>query len=145
MSRKLEKGLMKVAGGWEILLGILTIFLYAPYYSKQGIAIDGFSLIEVEAISAVFGSLYLFIVSFGILFLIVGLINIWLSQKLKEHTVLHKIPVFLIVLGLCSYLVMDIVGGFVCLSAGVLALAKNKGIKRFNQDFSKGGVSRNEL
>ena len=130
IERKFEKRLTTIAGVWEIIMGLLTIFFYGPYHRRQGLDLieDGIPLLEAEAINAVFSSLYMFIVILGMFFMILGLINVFLAKKMCHDQVERKIPIFLILIGIVSYFLMDFIGAILLLAAGTFALAKNKSI-----------------
>ena len=130
IERKFEKRIMVLAGIWEMIVGLLTIFIYAPFYRREGLDLieDGMPLFEAEAINSVFSSVYMFTVSVGIFFVLLGLVNLFLSRKIKHNEVEKKMPLFLIVIGLASYFVKDFIGAVLLLTAGVMMLAKNKSI-----------------
>ncbi len=130
MTRKLERRLVLIGSIWQITSGLLTIFLYASYIKSEGLKTSHNSIATLEAVQSVFGSLYMFSVSFGMLFVILGIINIILSKTLKDDKTEVKKPIWFIFLGLASYFVMDILGSLMFLSAGILALAKNKSISK---------------
>lgn len=54
-------------------------------------------------------------------------------NKLDEQKIEVKLPVWFIFVGLVSYLLMDIPGAVLYLSAGILALAKNKSMRKLGQ------------
>lgn len=130
MTRKLERILMYIGAGWQMAAGAITIFFYASYIKKQGLGIKEPSLPKAEAFRSAFDSLYMFAVTFGMLFIALGLINLYLAAQLRDEEVSVKIPIWLLIIGLSSYLVMDLLGSLIFLSAGLLALAKNKSIKK---------------
>lgn len=131
VNRKIERWLMMIAGIWQVINGVLTIFIYGPYYRREGLElIDGrATIIEAEAISAIFGHLYMFIAIFGMIYIIIGVLSMYLSRKMFDHVVMYKIPVYLLIVGAAAYFVMDVITVFLYLAAGSLALAKNKAIK----------------
>jgi hypothetical protein len=130
VNRKLERRLVMLGSIWQIVSGLLTIFVYASYVKKQGMHSSYDTFAKLEAAQSIFGSLYMFSVSFGMLFVILGASNIVLARTFKDDKVEMKKPVWFIILGLASYLVMDILGSLMFLSAGILALAKNKSITK---------------
>ncbi|PLR65850.1 MULTISPECIES: DUF4064 domain-containing protein [Bacillaceae] len=139
MNRKLERRLVLIGAAWEIITGLITIFFYASLIKKQGLDVKETSLVKIEAVQSLFGSLYMFAVTFGMLFIAMGLINIYLARHLEDNRVEVKKPFWFLLIGLASYLMMDIVGSLMFLSAGILSLAKNKTIAKmeeYNEGFS---------
>ncbi|MDQ0227861.1 hypothetical protein [Metabacillus niabensis] len=130
MNRKLERRLVLIGSIWQIVSGLLTIFVYASFIKNEGMHSSYNTLAKLEAAQSVFGSLYMFSVSFGMLFVILGILNLVLGKSLKDDKAERRKPIWFILLGLSSYIVMDIIGSFMFLSAGILALAKNKSVKR---------------
>ncbi|UGB33190.1 hypothetical protein [Metabacillus sp. B2-18] len=133
MNRKLERRLILIGAIWQIISGLLTIFLYASYIKSEGLKASYNSVAKLEALESVFGSLYMFSVTFGMMFVVLGILNIWLSKTLRDDQIEMKKPIWFILLGLASYFVMDILGSIMFLSAGFLALAKNKSISKLEK------------
>ncbi|QFK71640.1 hypothetical protein F7984_10575 [Pradoshia sp. D12] len=138
MNRKLERRLVMVGSIWQIVSGLLTIFVYASYIKNEGLNSDYNTLAKLEAAQSIFGSLYMFSVSFGMLFVILGIVNFVMAKLLKDNQLEVKKPIWFILIGVTSYLVMDLLGSLMFLSAGILALAKNKSISKIvNNQFQK--------
>ncbi|WP_026566764.1 hypothetical protein [Bacillus sp. UNC41MFS5] len=138
MNRKLERKLVMVGSIWQIVSGLLTIFVYASYIKNEGLNSSYNTIARLEAAQSIFGSLYMFSVSFGMLFVIMGILNFVLAKTLKDDKAEVKKPIWFILLGFGSYLVMDLLGALMFLSAGILALAKNKSISKMgNYQFQK--------
>lgn len=132
MNRKLERKLVVIGASWQILSGLLTIFAYGSYIKSKGSGIHDTSFAQMKAMQSLFGSLYSFTVTFGMLFVILGIVNLYLVRSLKDDKVEVKRSVWFLVLGVSSYFLMDFIGAVLFLSAGILALAKNKTISRLN-------------
>lgn len=130
VNRKLERRLIMFGSTWQIVSGLLTIFVYASYIKKEGLNSSYNTLAKLEAAQSIFGSLYMFSVSFGMLFVILGIVNFVLAKSLKDDQAEVKKPIWFILLGFASYLVMDLLGSLMFLSAGIIALAKNKSISK---------------
>jgi hypothetical protein len=133
VNRKLERKLIFIGAIWEFITGVVTIFFYASMIKKDGLSVKETSFAKVEALQSVFGSMYMFAVSFGMLFIALGLINIFVAKGLKDDEVSIKKPIWLFFIGLASYFMMDILGSLMFLSAGILALAKNKSIVKLSE------------
>lgn len=130
MNRKLERRLVIIGSVWQIVSGLLTIFVYASFIKKEGLNASYNSLAKLEAVQSIFGSMYMFSVTFGMLFVILGILNLYLAKTLKDDKAEIKKPIWFMFLGLSSYLVMDVLGSLMFLSSGILALAKNKPISK---------------
>ena len=130
LNRKLERRLVLIGSMWQIVSGILTIFVYASYIKNQGLNSNYNTIAKLEAAQSIFGSLYMFSVSFGMLFVILGVTNVVFAKSLKDNQIEIKKPIWFILVGVASYLVMDLIGSLMFLSAGILALAKNKSISK---------------
>lgn len=130
MNRKLERKLVIVGSLWQILSGLLTIFVYASFIKNEGLHASSNTLEKLEAAQSIFGSLYMFSVSFGMLFVILGIMNLVLAKTLKDDQPEVRKPIWFILLGILSYFVMDILGAFLFLSGGILTIAKNKSISK---------------
>jgi uncharacterized membrane protein YidH (DUF202 family) len=131
MSRRLERGLIYCAAIWQITDGILTIFLYGLYIKKQGLNVSHLNIAQMHAMQSLFGSIFNFVVIFGIFLLLMGFVNVYFARTaLKNGNVLWKVPVWFLICGVISYFIMDLVSLFLLMSAGVIALAKNKSFKQ---------------
>ena len=138
MNRKLERRLIMVGSIWQIVSGLLTIFVYASFIKSEGLNSSYNTLASLEAAQSIFGSLYMFSISFGMLFIILGILNFVLAKTLKDDQAEVKKPIWFILLGFASYLVMDLIGSLMFLSAGILTLSKNKSISRIvNYQYQK--------
>ncbi|MBC2317099.1 hypothetical protein HCC18_09570 [Listeria booriae] len=130
MSRRLERVFIYIAAAWQLLDGLLTIFVYGVFIKKQGLDVAGLSVAQMRAMKALFGSIFNFVVIFGVLLILLGLLNIYLARKhWKDGAVDWKLPVWLLVCGIFSYFIMDIPNIFLFMSAGIIGLAKNKGMR----------------
>ncbi len=129
MNRKFEKVIAYIGASWQIISGLATIFIYALWIKKQGIDIQGDSKLSIMSAQIVIDNLYMFSVTFGFLFVILGIVNFILTKKLKNDESQVKIPVWFIFCGIISYILMDFIGGLAFIGAGVLSLAKNKTIE----------------
>lgn len=130
MNRKLERKLVLAGSMWQIVSGLLTMFVYASFIKNEGLNASYNTIAKLKAVESIFGSLYMFSVSFGMIFVILGIVNVVLAKSLKDDKPQVKKPIWFIFLGILSYLVMDILGAFLFISAGILALAKNKSISK---------------
>lgn len=140
MSRKLERLLFRTASVWQAISGLLTIFVYANFFRSHGPEVIELPIFQLEAIHSLTSSIYIFIVSYGIFFVLAGMFNFYLSYKLQDNRIEVKIPVYLLVVGLAAYLTMDFISGILCIVAGLLALSKNKSIALFKGNHLKKSI-----
>ena len=145
MNRRLERRLVKIAGVWQIIDGLITILVYGTYKKVEGAnLIEHTSFAYMKAIESVVGSIYIFIGIFGAVLIGLGLFNLVCVKKyIKDDQVHVKVAIWLLVCGAISYIVMDIINVVLCLSAGLIILAKNKSIKKLNIRSNQhiGGIS----
>ena len=130
MERKRERQLIRMMGIWQILDGVVTIGIYGLYQQQIFSGMVESHLAQLRAIDALFGNVFLFVCTFGTLLIGLGLANLVISQRyVKDNQVNIKIGVYLLVQGLFSYLILDIISLALGMTAGIILLARNKGIK----------------
>ncbi|MBC1458873.1 hypothetical protein [Listeria newyorkensis] len=130
MSRRLERVFIYIAAAWQLLDGLLTVFVYGLFIKRQGLDVAGLSVAQMRAMKALFGSIFNFVVIFGVLLILLGLLNIYLARKhWKNGAIGWKLPVWFLVCGVFSYFIMDMPNIFLFMSAGIIGLAKNKGMR----------------
>ena len=128
MNRRFEKRVAYAGAFWEIISGLITIFGYSLWVRGQGAEVKGAPAINNAAVQIYADNLFMFSVTFGILFVTLGVINIIMIRKLKDGEVQYKIPIWFTICGIASYLLMDFIGAIALISSGVLSLARNKSI-----------------
>ncbi|EOL42720.1 hypothetical protein [Enterococcus phoeniculicola] len=121
-NRKLERVIIRIGGMWNICNGTLTLFFYSPYvrnnlFQNLNASTKGLNYLT-ENLSS-------FVMIYSFFFIVLGVLNLYLSTKLKE-TIAVKIPIWIVLVGMFSYLLVDIISALAYLSAGVLSLSKNK-------------------
>lgn len=130
MSRNLERRLVYATGIWQIIDGLITILIFGTYQRQQFASVTDLPLEQLNALESIFGSLYIFISLFGVLLIGLGLINLVTARNyMKDRSTSVKTGIWLIAVGIFSYFIMDIISLVLCMSAGILFLAKNKSIK----------------
>lgn len=127
MTRKFEKSLAMVGSVWQIGSGLVTILIYATWIRTQG---PGLDVATDKFISSklLTNNIYLFTVSFGMMYVIAGVINFYLAKKLKTNEVEVKTPIWFVICGVISLFFMDFIGTLTFIMAGLIALARNKAI-----------------
>ena len=124
MSRKKERILITVMGIWQIIDGLLTIFVYGFYQLKLGQGTNAMSLVSRES------NAFMLICTFGALLIGLGLANLVISKRyVKDNQVCVKLGIYLLIQALFSYFILDIISLVIGMVAGVVMLAKNKRIR----------------
>lgn len=134
MNRRFEKIIAYTGGTWQILSGLITIFAYSTWIKKQGFNITGSSQLYINASQSVVDSIYSFTTTIGLLFVGLGILNLFLAKKIKSEKVEKKIPIWFIICGIISYFLMDFISCIAFIASGVIAMAKNKSIKLLLKD-----------
>jgi hypothetical protein len=130
MSRAFERKIIYAAGAWQIFTGLITVFIYSLYIKKQGAGLENLDIVQQRGIQSYFDSLFSFAVTYGIFFVLIGVLNIIFANKLlKDDTLQVKVPIYLICLACIFYFLTDFISLMLCLAAAVIALAKNKPVK----------------
>ncbi|MEG0294401.1 hypothetical protein [Enterococcus sp.] len=126
MDRKLERIMMRIGGGWNIVNGLLTMFIYSPWVKN-----DIFTNMSGDTIGLNFLSenLNVFVMTYSLLFIAIGVFNLYLSTRMFNDDIAIKIPIWLITFGIISYLSVDIISATLFIVSGVISLSKNKALK----------------
>lgn len=133
MNRKTERRLIRIMGIWQILDGLLTIIFYG-LMPQVGITNSESTFAQLTAISEQFGSVTIFICTFGTFLIGLGISNLVVSKRyVKNDQINIKVGVFLIIQGIFSYAILDIISLALAMTAGVILLAKNKGIRNYKK------------
>lgn len=131
MDRKVERRLIFAAGIWQIVDGILTIVAYGTFIKLKGASKGNLlNFANAKAMQSLFGSLYIFLVAFGVALIGLGLLNIYLAKvQLKSSAASFKIPVFVFVQAILAYFCMDLITTALLGLAGIIYLAKSNATK----------------
>lgn len=132
MNRRIERIFAYIGCSWQIISGVITIFIYSTWIKKQGFEVAGSSQLNISASQSIIDSIYTFSTTLGILFLGLGLLNLYLSRSLRNDRVEKRIPIWFVVCGVISYFLMDFLSCFAFIVSGVIAMARNKSIKISN-------------
>ena len=132
MDRKFEKILAYIGGAWQIISGLITIIPYSTMIKREGVNVTGSSQLSINATQSVIDSIYSFSTTIGILFVGIGLLNLYLSKRLRSGEVEKKIPAWFICCGIISLFLMDFISCIVFVASGLVAMARNKSIRIIN-------------
>lgn len=130
MKRRIERRLVLIMGGWQIFDGLITIIFYGLGNQLNLLGGNSDNQVYLEQLNVSYGNIFLFVSSFGVMLIGLGISNILLSKKyIKDDRVHFKIGVYLLIQGLLSYFILDILSLILAMAAGVLLIAKNKSIQ----------------
>lgn len=130
MNRSFERKMIYAASAWQLITGVITMFFYSLYIKKQGANVESLSFAEQKGIQSLFDNLYSFTVTYGLLFIVIAIVNIiFVKRLLKDNTIQYKLPIYWIFLAVAFFFLNDFISLTLCLVAAVIALAKNKPIK----------------
>lgn len=133
ITRKFEKRIVYTLGVWQIIDGLITILFYGMHQKNRIMNSSDGILEQNHALESIFGSIFNFITIFGLFLIGMGLINMVVAKNhIKDTRVNYKVGFWLLLVGLLSYFIMDILSMILSLSAGVIYLAKNKSIQMLN-------------
>ncbi|WP_099159520.1 hypothetical protein [Virgibacillus ndiopensis] len=131
MNRSFERKVMYVASGWQLFTGLITIFFYSFYIKSQGSDMEQLSFFQMKGVQEIFDTLYMFSITYGLLFVVIAILNIiFVKRMVKDNTVHYKLPVYWVILAVVFFFLSDFISVALCLVAAVIALAKNKPIKK---------------
>lgn len=120
MSRKLERLFIYLASGWQIITGVITAALYLLNMTSSFLGAG------VGPTQSMFG---MFIFTYGMAYITIGLINIILTRKyVVDGSVQKEMLIFWLVLLAAFLLLADYVSVMCLVLATTLAMAKNKSI-----------------
>lgn len=120
MSRKMERLFIYLASGWQIITGVITAALYLLNMTSSFLGAG------VGPTQSMFG---MFIFTYGMAYITIGLINIILTHKyVVDGSVQKEMLIFWLVLLAVFLLLADYVSAMCLVLATTLAMAKNKSI-----------------
>ncbi len=127
MENKYEKILMSIVSGWQILNGLITAFIYSNYIRNNTLSTNAFNDLEISSFMA--NNFLMISVSIGVVFILLGVINILILKKqikLNSKTI-FKYLLFQLIL---SMLLMDFITVSLLLVLLVLYKARSKAINQ---------------
>ncbi|WP_207696386.1 hypothetical protein [Enterococcus sp. DIV0212c] len=136
MNRNIEKILVYCGAIWNIFTASCTIVGYSSWFKKSGIqALEkNHQLTYVN--STMVDSITKVIMIFGLLMLIIGVINLFVAKNLKGNQINQKVIVWLWIVTGIQLLSFDLIGLVFYLVASVLYCSKNKAIRMMIQQQS---------
>lgn len=131
----MERKLVYAASIWQLFTGFITLFFFSYHIKQQGNHFSGTSLVEQKGVQAIFNSLYSFTITFAMLFIVIGILNILFTRSfVKDFTIQRKMPICWIGLAILLYFLSDFISVLLLLIAAILSLAKNRSIKTLSKE-----------
>jgi len=134
VKRKKEKILVRIGGIWNIITGTSTLFYYHTWFQHNLLFEHSGDVPNLMFERFINQHVSSFIMLFGLLFTLVGALNIYLSTQMvkKNAKTSNKIPIWLSIWTLISFITVDIIGVLLYLPATVIYIFNNKAIKIIN-------------
>jgi|SRR5690606_15656710 len=132
MKKRIGELLIKIGAIWNIITGGITLFYYSSWMEENILKETATTTGGLLADRYYFQSVYLFVIGYGLFFILVGAINYYLASKVKDSMMSRKMLVWLAIWSLASYLTVDIIGFVLYFAAIIISLMKNIAVKARN-------------
>lgn len=130
MERKLERNILKLAGVWNIINGLITVLAYSSWLKVGGIAeITTMQSGQAQISGSILDSVYMVTVGYGFLQIIIGVINFIVVRSMRNNAIQVGFIVWIVSLALISLTTLDVIGTLVYTVLFVIYQARNKAIK----------------
>ncbi len=126
MNRKTERIIIRIGGIWNIVNGALTLFLVSPWV-KSGL-FENLNA-QTRGLNYLSENLNSFVTTYCLLYIFLGVLNIYLSTRMEDESAFRAIPCWFFLLGLASFMMVDVISAVAYIVASVMSLAKNKAVK----------------
>jgi len=130
MKRNFERKLIKIISIWHVINAILTIFVFGMNIKNNGTQLLRSAYPELgDVSSSLVDNIYIVLSTYGLLLILIGILNIYFSKTLKDNEINKKWQIYLIILLLVSLLTMDFISilGYSIMIA--IYNSKNKAIR----------------
>lgn len=129
MNRKWDRIWARIGGIWNIINGAITLFLYSPWIKNNLFTtMNG----DTKGLNYVSESVNSVVIIYGLIYFLMGAINLYLVNRLEDDTIQHKIPIWYCIFGFASYLMVDPISTITFVISGVFGLARNKALRQRN-------------
>ncbi|MCQ9216449.1 DUF4064 domain-containing protein [Streptococcus gallolyticus] len=126
MKRKSEKILLLLGSIWNIITALLTIFGYSDWFQKEGMSrFEHHNQVNYASVSLL-DSLTKFIMIFGLVILVMGIITFLVTRFIDDNIINKKIIAWIIICIIVQFASFDLIGVFFYLSALVVYGARTK-------------------
>lgn len=129
MNRKIEKNLLRVGAGWDICIGLVTMFGYYPWFEEQGIVAFQHQNQYDYLQSSLVGMISKVVLIVALSTILMGVIS-WINAKNMKDKQINKGTIRWMIACIVIHLVIyDVVGVIFYLLATIMYMSKNKAIK----------------
>lgn len=126
MKRKSEKILLILGSIWNVITALLTIFGYSDWFQKEGMSnFEHHKQVSYASVSLL-DSLTKFIMIFGLVILVMGIITFLVTRFIDDEILNKKIIAWIIVCIIVQFASFDLIGVFFYLSALIVYAARTK-------------------
>ncbi|MHC5248899.1 hypothetical protein [Enterococcus sp. LJL90] len=134
MKRKAERNLSKAAAVWDVLVGLVTMFGYYPWFEEQGIGVfqsnDNYDYLN-SSLVVMFSKVVLIVALATIL---MGIVSWIVAKDMKDNQIEKGRMRWLIACSIIHLVIYDVVGILFYLLASLLYISKNKALKMKKMD-----------
>jgi hypothetical protein len=129
MNRKLERNLLRASAVWDILIGLITMFGYYPWFEEQGItAFQNQNQYEYLQSSLV-GMISKVVMIVALATILMGVIS-WINAKnMKDKQIKKGIMRWMIGCIIIHLVIYDVIGIVFYLLTTIVYIAKNKAVR----------------
>ena len=133
MERKLERNILKLASVWNIINGLITVLAYGNWLKAEGVSeMMVMEANQVQMTGTLLDSVYMITVSYGLLQIIIGLVNFIVVRNIRNNAIQMGFIVWFVSLALISLTTLDVFGTLFYVVLIVIYQARNKAIKISN-------------
>ena len=129
---QLEEVFLGIGSIWNIVTGAITMFYYSSWLQQNVLIETTGDRGGLFADRYYFESVYLFVIGYGLAFILLGAVNFYLSTKIRKDGVSTKVIIWLCLCALALYLTMDIIGFIFYFATVVTCIFKNMALKTIN-------------
>lgn len=124
INKEIEKYLLRAGAIWNLFTGVVTMVYYSSWLKKTLL----FGSLETDHTSMAdklnYESVYSFVTAYSLVFLLFGIIHLFLSIRMKSYN--NKTFIWLCIWVLLEFLTVDIIGVMFYLPAAVVYLLKHR-------------------
>lgn len=129
MSRKLERTLLMIGSGWNMIVSLITIFGYSTWFRNAGIQRITNNGKNIQFNSRLLDNITLIIMVFGLLILVGALFNVYVAWHIQDGEIQKKVMIWMIIWGIVNLISCDPIGFGIYLITFVMYYSRNKSIK----------------
>ena len=129
MERKQERIGLKIAAAWNVLIGLVTMFGYYPWFEETGIAAfeaaDSYNYTN----SSLVGMMSKVVLVIALATILIGLISWRIGKYMKDGQIEKKTMYWLVACLVLMFISYDVIGILLYLVTTIFYVSKNKGIR----------------